>query len=164
MTAVKVHLERTIPAPPSKVYRAWLDPDLLIRWMAPVGFDVIRVEVDERVGGHYRIWHGAQGTEAGGFDAELLELVPDERISFRWGFVGPERREGPAYDSTLTVTLRAEPGGGTKLTLVHEHLDELHEAMPEVAENVAPGWEQALDALTTTVTHPTVTDSTRGSF
>jgi uncharacterized protein YndB with AHSA1/START domain len=37
-----VRLHRTIPAPPDPVYRAWLEPDLLRRWLAPVGLKVTR--------------------------------------------------------------------------------------------------------------------------
>ena len=142
-----VRLERTIPATPHQVYRAWLEPELLRRWMAPGGLEMIRAEVDERPGGHYRIWHADAGTEAGGFDCEILELTPGERLVFRWGFVGPDCAAGPCYDSLLTVTLRAAPGGGTVLTLVHERLDALAAAMPQVAANVGPGWESALDKL-----------------
>ena len=144
-TAVRV--ERTIPATPHQVYRAWLEPELLRRWMAPGGIEVTRAEVDERPGGHYRIWHADAGTEAGGFDCEILELTPDERLVFRWGFTGPDRTAGPCYDSLLTVTLRAADGGGTVLTLVHERLDALAAAMPQVAANVGPGWESAFDKL-----------------
>ena len=143
-----VRLERTIPASPGQVYRAWLDPGLLARWMAPGSYAVTGAEVDERVGGHYRIWHAdPSGTEIGGFDCELTALVPGQRIVFRWGFVGPERRSGPVFDSLLTVTLREAPAGGTVLTLVHERLDDLAAALPEVAENVGPGWEGVLGQL-----------------
>lgn len=145
MTAVR--LQRTIPAPPDRVYRAWLDPDLLARWMAPGALDVTRAEVDERVGGHFRIWHASADGDVGGFEAELLELVPGERIVFRWGFVGPDRLAGPTYDSLLTITLREAPDGGTALTLVHERLDELAAALPDVADSVGRGWELALDKL-----------------
>ena len=143
-----VRLERTIPAPPRRVYRAWLEPDMLRRWLAPGGLEVKRVEIDERVGGHYRIWQADSDADVGGFECELLELVPDQRIVFRWGFVGPDRNDGPVYDSLLTITLREAPGGGTALTLVHERLEEIAAAMPEVAENVGPGWELALRKLT----------------
>jgi uncharacterized protein YndB with AHSA1/START domain len=146
-----VRLERTLTAAPHQVYRAWLTPDLLRRWLAPGDLEVTRVEVDERPGGHYRIWHADGDADAGGFDCELLELVPDQRIVLRWGFVGPDRRDGPAYDSLLTITLREAPGGGTVLTLVHERLDELAAGMPEVAENVGPGWELALKKLSETI-------------
>jgi uncharacterized protein YndB with AHSA1/START domain len=145
MTAVR--LQRTIPAPPERVYRAWLDPELLSRWMAPGSLNVTRAEVDERVGGRYRIWHADLEGEVGGFEAELLELVPGERIVLRWGFVGPDRLAGPTFDSLLTVTLREAPGGATELTLVHERLDALRNALPEVADKVGVGWELALDKL-----------------
>lgn len=141
-----VRLHRTIPAPPERVYRAWLEPELLRRWLTP-GVEVTRVEVDERVGGHWRIWQGEPDGQAGGFECELLELVPAQRIVFRWGFVGPERLAGPAFDSLLTITLREEQNGGTALTLVHERLQDLSAAMPHVAENVGPGWDMVLGKL-----------------
>jgi uncharacterized protein YndB with AHSA1/START domain len=145
MTAVR--LQRTIAAAPDRVYRAWLEPDLLARWMAPGALEVTRAEVDERVGGHFRIWHAGPEGDVGGFEAELLELVPGERIVFRWGFVGPDRLAGPTYDSLLTITLRQAPDGATELTLIHERLDELAAALPDIADNVGPGWELALDKL-----------------
>jgi uncharacterized protein YndB with AHSA1/START domain len=141
-----VRIERTLPAPPIQVYRAWLSPELIRRWMAP-GYEVTRVEVDERVGGRYRLWHADAGVTAGGFEAEILELAPAERIVWRWGFAGPDRENGPIYDSRLTVTLREAAGGGTALTLVHERLDDLAAAMPEAAAQVGAGWDYVLTKL-----------------
>ena len=146
-----VRTQRLIPAPPDKVYRAWLEPDLLRLWLAPGELQMTRVEIDERVGGHYRVWHGTTDGDVGGFDCELLELVPNERIVFRWGFVGPDRADGPRYDSLLTITLGEAPDGATALMLVHERLDELQAAAPEVAENVGPGWDMVLDKLTASI-------------
>ena len=140
MTPV-IRIERTIAAPRREVYRAWLDPELVAEWMAP-GLEVTRVEIDERVGGHYRVWHG----EAGGFDGEILELVPDQRIACRWGFVGPDRLHGPVFDSLLTLSFE-DAAHGTRLTLVHERLDALAAAMPEVARKVEMGWEMVLRQL-----------------
>jgi uncharacterized protein YndB with AHSA1/START domain len=142
-----VRLSRIIPAPPARVYRAWLEPELLRRWLAPGEVQATRVEVDERVGGRFRIWHGTGTGDAGGFECEITELVPDERIAFRWGFVGPERADGPVFDSLLTITLREAAGGATTLTLVHERLEELAAAMPYVAENVGVGWDDVLAKL-----------------
>jgi uncharacterized protein YndB with AHSA1/START domain len=158
-----VHLERTIPASPGEVYRAWLDPDLLARWMAPGAYTVTWAEVEERPGGRYRVWHADEsGTDVGGFDCELTELVPDERIVFRWGFVGPERRNGPAFDSVLTVILREAPGG-THLTLLHERLDDLAAARPDVAASVRPGWEDVLDKLPGVLASETVEPAAPGA-
>jgi uncharacterized protein YndB with AHSA1/START domain len=142
-----VRLERIISAPPEQVYRAWLDPEVLRRWMAPGELQVTRVEVDGRVGGHYRVWQGTDEDAAGGFECEILELDPVHRIVFRWGFVGPARTDGPVFDSLLTVTLTEERGGSTSLTLVHEQLDALWSAMPPVADNVGTGWGMVLDRL-----------------
>jgi uncharacterized protein YndB with AHSA1/START domain len=145
MTAVR--LQRTISAPPDQVYRAWLDPDVMRRWLAPGGLEVTRAEVDEHVGGRYRVWHAGSEGEVGGFECELLELVPNERIVWRWGFAGPDRLAGPTYDSLLTVTFAQAPGGATELTLVHERLADLRAALPDVADAVGPGWDMALDKL-----------------
>jgi uncharacterized protein YndB with AHSA1/START domain len=120
---------------------------------------VTRIEVDERVGGHYRVWQGTSGGDAGGFECQILELVPNERIVFKWGFVGPERTDGPTFDSLLTITLSEAPGNATDLTLVHERLDTLNAAMPHVAENVGPGWDLVLDKLATTLGDPSAPSS-----
>jgi uncharacterized protein YndB with AHSA1/START domain len=146
-THAVVRIERTIPATPAQVYRAWLDPGLVGRWMAPGAMDVTGTEIDARPGGRYRIWQSLGGVPHGGFDGEVVELVPDERLSFRWGFVGPDRDAGPRFDSLLTVTLRPAPAGGTVLTLVHERLEDLAAAMPGVAANVQAGWEDVVAKL-----------------
>lgn len=147
-----VHLQRRIPASPDRVYRAWLDPAQLRRWLAPGNVVVTRVEVDEQVGGRFRIWQStvdeATGDEeTGGFECELLELAPAERIVFRWTFVGPNRLDGPAYETRLTIDLEGEPDGSTELTLVHERLEKLHAAMPDVASAIELSWETVLDKL-----------------
>ena len=137
---MEVRIERTISAPPHVAFRAWLEPELLRLWLAPGAMKVSRVEVDERVGGRFRIWQSNCGQNAGGFECELAELVPDQRIVFHWGFVGPNRTAGPSFDSLLTITFRDAPGDATALTLMHQKLDDLERAMPHVAKNVEIGW------------------------
>jgi uncharacterized protein YndB with AHSA1/START domain len=142
-----VHVRRTIAATPDRVYRAWLDPQLMVRWFAPGGFAVRRAEVDERVGGRVRIWHAdGAGNDVGGAEAEIVELVPGERIVLRWQFVGPDRATDPALATRLTITFAAVPGG-TRLDLTHDRLDGVRDRSPHIAEQVRPGWESAIDAL-----------------
>ena len=142
-----VHLDRIIPASPAEVYDAWLDPDTLLHWLAPGGSQIRNAEADRRVGGHYRIWHTAGGSSASGFECEITELVPNQRIVFRWGFVGPERTNGPVFDSLLTINREQAPHGMTHLTLVHESLEALASALPHVAEQVESGWESVVAKL-----------------
>ena len=49
-----VRIGHHVAAPPHTVYRAWLEPDLVQRWMAPGDQEVTRAEIDERPGGHWR--------------------------------------------------------------------------------------------------------------
>jgi uncharacterized protein YndB with AHSA1/START domain len=151
-TPAAVRLERSISASPHEVYRAWLDPDILRRWFTPGGLQVKRAEIEERVGGRYCVWQASADADMGGFDCEIVELIPDQKIVFRWGFVGPMRTNGPKFDSLLTITLRSGLGNTTVLTLVHERLEDLAGAMPQVADKVELGWQLVLDKLQATVT------------
>jgi uncharacterized protein YndB with AHSA1/START domain len=125
--------------------------------MAPGDQQVTKVEIDERPGGVWRTWKADGGVIVGGFDSELLELVPDRRLEFRWGFIGPQRREGPSFDTLLTVEFAAGPSGSTVLGLVHEGLEELAAAMPHIAGNVGAGWEAVLVKLEKVLTAEAVT-------
>src|SRR5947209_6362106 len=142
-----VHLEYTFAASPHLGYRAWLEPDLVRQWVAPGDQEITRVEFDERPGGAYRTWKADAGVIEGGFDSELLELEPDKRLVFRWGFIGPERRAGPSFDTRLTITLHEREDGSTRLELLHEDLEELAAAMPHIARYVGPGWEAVFTKL-----------------
>lgn len=149
-SATAVHLRRTIAAPPERVYRAWLDPQLMGRWFAPAGFTVRKAQVDERVGGRLSIWHAdGEGNDVGGSESEIVELVPGERIVLCWQFVGPDRTTDPALATRLTVRFTPTPDG-TQLDLTHDRLDRLdglRDRYPDIAEQVGPGWESALDTL-----------------
>jgi len=141
MTSVEV--TRTIEAPPAEVYRAFLDPDKLQRWFCPDGFEVSGVEVDERVGGRHRteILSPEHGRHA--FEAEIFELVPDERIVLSWRF---EELDPPSAseESLLTISLRPVGPDRTEVSLVHSRLTG---ALAEDREGVRGGWTEALGHL-----------------
>src|SRR5215212_908894 len=146
-SATVAHVRRTIAASPERVYRTWLAPQLLGRWFAPAGFTVRKAEVDERVGGRLSIWHvDGAGSDVGGSESEIGELVSGERIVLHWQFVGPHRTTDPAMATRLTVRFTPTPDG-TQLDLTHDRLDDLRDRYPHIAEQVGPGWKSALDAL-----------------
>lgn len=143
-----VRLSRTIPAEPERVYRAWLDPELMLGWFAPVQFRVAHAEVDERPGGALRVWHTDDvGTELGGIEAVITELAPAQRIVLRFQFVGADRTVNPELESRLIVTFSPAPGGHTVLELIHDQLDGLCAGMPEAADGVRDGWTGTLGLL-----------------
>ena len=105
-------VQRTLPFPRERVYRAWLDPKTMVRWFVDPTFTDGRAEVDERVGGHYRIFQvDPEGAMTGGSENRILELVPNERIVLSWRFAGPNRDEDLSPETRITVTF-AEPRPG----------------------------------------------------
>ena len=133
-----VALERVIRAPRSKVYRAWLDPALLARWMGPDDFSVTVATVDERVGGVHQIEmldpEGGHHT----FVSVIEELVPEERIVFTFKF-DPE-----AHETKLTITFSDAEGGGTALRLHHQRIT-MEGTLDTQSVNI--GWGQTLAKL-----------------
>ena len=141
-------VQRTLPFPRERVYRAWLDPRTMVRWFVDPSFTDGRAEVDERVGGHYRIFQvDPAGALTGGSENRIVELVPNERIVLAWRFAGPNREEDLSPESRLTVTFAEPRPGETELTVVHEQLDDLAQAMPHVAGHVEQGWADTVDRL-----------------
>ena len=133
-----VALDRVIPAPRAKVYRAWLDPEVLAGWMGPDDFSVVVATVDERVGGtHFVELIDADGQHHT-FTSVIQELVPDERIVLAWRF------HPTAEDTLLTVTLRDAEGGGTQLRLEHERIT--YEGELDT-RSVDAGWSQTMAKL-----------------
>ena len=78
-----VRLHRVLTAPPERVYRAFLDPDAMAKWLPPRGFTGRVHEMDARVGGGYRMSFTNFGTGAShAFGGRYLELSPHERIRY----------------------------------------------------------------------------------
>lgn len=128
MEPIRMHLK----AGRERVFAAWTEPELLVRWWGPGA----EAEVDLRVGGRYRL--------SMQFDwgpmvcvGEYREIVPPERLVFTFRWEGD-----PSGEETLvTLTLR-EVEGGTELVLRHEGF-----ADAAVAENHRAGWMDCVGRL-----------------
>lgn len=85
-----VRLHRVLTAKPEKVFRAFLDPDALVRWMPPNGFTAKVHEMDVKVGASYRMSFTNFTTGHGhSFGGTWLELVPHSRIRYTAKFDDP---------------------------------------------------------------------------
>ena len=72
-----VRLHRVLVTRPEKVYRAFLDPDALARWLPPNGFTAKVHEMDAKVGGRCKLSFTNFTTGGSiGFGRQLLELRP----------------------------------------------------------------------------------------
>lgn len=112
MTDLELTVERRIKAPAARLYDAWLDPAMLLRFMK-AGRDVSVKEAltDPRVGGRFSITMQTPEREIP-HTGTYLELKPHERMVFTWA--SPHSLE----DSRVTLTFTPE-GDGTLVTLHH---------------------------------------------
>lgn len=138
MNQFAVKVSRVVRAPRTRVYRAFLDPELVARWWAPMDSVVATASVDERVGGVHRIEMLTASGEPHMFDAVIQELVPDERIVLIFKFA-PE-----AEETLLTVTLADIGGNRTEITLDHRNITAQG---PLNEQSVDAGWNSVLDKL-----------------
>ncbi|MBS0367101.1 MAG: SRPBCC family protein [Proteobacteria bacterium] len=133
-----VRLHRVLRAPPHKVYRAFLEPDAMTKWLPPHGFTCRVHQMDARVGGGYRMSFNNFSTgNAHSFGGRYLELVPDERIRYADRFDDPNM----PGEMQVTVALR-KVTCGTDVSIVQEGVPE---AIP--LEMCYLGWQESLRQL-----------------
>ena len=135
MSGGTVTLHRVLRAPPERVYRAFLEPDALARWLPPFGFLCRVHEMDARVGGRFRMSFVNFGRgQAHSFGGEYLELVPSRRLRYT------DRFDDPNLPGEMRVTVDLAPVScGTGLSV-------LQEGIPEVIplEMCYLGWQESL--------------------
>ncbi|SFD56614.1 SRPBCC family protein [Paracidovorax konjaci] len=133
-----VRLHRVLRAPADRIYRAFLDPDAMAKWLPPHGFTGKVLEIDARVGGRYRMQftHFGNG-QVHAFGGEYLELVPGERI------VHTDRFDATGLPGEMrtTIQLKAVPVG-TDLSVVQEGIPAM---IP--TEACYLGWQESLQLL-----------------
>jgi uncharacterized protein YndB with AHSA1/START domain len=125
-----VVVTRLIAASPATVFSFFTDAE---RWTSWQGVDG---EVDAQPGGGFRIRMPGDQVASGRF----VELVPERRIVFTWGWEG-EAPPVPPGATTVVVELETVEAG-TLLRLTHSGID-----LPPVAEHHREGWERYLDRL-----------------
>ncbi|MBA4257057.1 MAG: polyketide cyclase [Polaromonas sp.] len=133
-----VTLHRVLRAPPERVYRAFLDPDAMAKWLPPHGFTGKVLAMDARVGGRYRMqFTQLSNGHVHAFGGEYLELVPNERI------VNTDVFDDPHLPGTMRTTISLKAVSvGTELTAVQTGIPA---AIP--TEACYLGWQESLQLL-----------------
>ena len=111
-----IRLHRVVRAPAERLYRAFLDPDAMAKWLPPHGFTGKVHEMDARVGGGYRMsfTHFGSG-QSHSFGGRYVELTPHERISYT------DKFEDPAMPGEMQVSISLRKVDcGTELEIVQE--------------------------------------------
>ena len=138
MATNTIRLHRVLHAPPDRVYRAFLDPDALAKWLPPNGFTCKVHELDGKIGGIRKLSFTNFSTgNSHSFGGKYLELVPHELIRYTDGFNDPNL----PGELLVTVTLK-KVSAGTDLAIVQE-------GVPEVIppEACYLGWQESLILL-----------------
>ena len=133
-----VRLHRVLATKPEKVYRAFLEPDAMAKWLPPNGFTCTVHQFEGKVGGAFKM--SFRNFTTGGshsFGGKYLELVPNERVRYTDVFDDPNL----PGEMQVTVTLKAV-AVGTDMTVVQEGIPDL---IPPEACYL--GWQESLRNL-----------------
>lgn len=133
-----VRFHRVLKAPPERVYRAFLTPEALVKWMAPHGFTASVQHFEPRVGGTFRMsFCNFTTQQSHSFGGKYLELVPNARLRYTDAF------DDPNLPGTMQVTITLTPAScGTDLNITQEGIPDL---IP--VEMCTLGWQESLALL-----------------
>ena len=136
---LRLQMERTIGAPPERVFKAFIQPDLMAKWMGPHEVNVVDVGIEAKTDGAWHIlMRNAEGQD---FHVSGIykTIEPPHRLAMTWDW----RQEDGSRGHETLVTLTFEPQGqGTLLRLNQETFKE-----KEHRENHAHGWDGSFDKL-----------------
>jgi uncharacterized protein YndB with AHSA1/START domain len=143
-----IRLHRVLRAPAERIYKAFLDPEAMAKWLPPHGFTGKVHQMDARVGGGYKMSFTNFGTgKSHSFGGTYVELTPNERIRYTDKFDDPNM----PGEMQVTITLR-KVICGTDLEVVQAGLP----AMIPV-EFCYLGWQESL-ALLAHLVEPEIPD------
>lgn len=130
-----VRLHRVITTKPDKVYRAFIEPDAVAKWLPPNGFTCTVQHMEPKVGGTFRMsFRNFTTGQSHSFGGEYLELVPNERLRYTDNFDDPNL----PGQIMVTVTIK-KVAVGTEVHIVQEGLPD---AIP--VEACYLGWQESL--------------------
>jgi uncharacterized protein YndB with AHSA1/START domain len=134
-----VQFQRVLRTTPERLYRAFIDPDAMVKWLPPNGFTGKVHHMDARVGGKYQMsFTNFSSGNSHSFGGEYIELVPNERLRY------VDRFDNPGLPGEMTVTIDLKKVSvGTELKIVQEGIPD---AIPVEACHL--GWQESLALLT----------------
>ncbi len=133
-----VRLHRILKAPPERVYRAFITPEAIAKWIPPYGFTCTVHFMEPRVGGTFRMSFTNFTTQhSHSFGGEYLELIQNELLRYT------DKFDDPNLPGIIEVTVSLKPVScGTELEVVQA-------GIPDVipVEMCYLGWQESMMQL-----------------
>jgi len=132
-----IKLHRVFKTTPERLYKAFIDPEAMVKWLPPNGFTAKVHSIDARVGGKYKMSFTNFTTGSShSFGGDYLELIPGKRIVHTDVFDA-----GPPGTMKVTIDI--------KKVLVGAEIHIVQEGVPDAipAEACYLGWSESLDLL-----------------
>jgi uncharacterized protein YndB with AHSA1/START domain len=136
ITDLEVIVTRHIRGAPERVFDAWIDPASIAQWFGPGLGEMVRIDVDARVGGRF-VFTQRRGNEDVEHTGEYLVVDRPRRLSFTWSV--------PKYSTDhANVGIEIRPSeGGADLRLTHE----LPQKWADAADRTKAGWSTMIGAI-----------------
>ena len=132
-------VERIFDAPPSLVFKAWIEPQLLMRWFGPRGFTTPSYTLDPRPGGSWRCCMVSPAGAENWVRGVFREILEPERLAFTWAH---ENADGTLGHETLITVTFADLGEKTRLTLRQGIFESV-----EARDDHHDGWSSSIEIL-----------------
>lgn len=133
--APELTLTRTFDAPRALVFKAWTQPEHLVRWLGPEGFQGHSIRLDPKPGGSWRACIDSPEGEANWMGGIYHVVEPPERLAFTFAW------DSTGFETLVTITL-AEIAGKTTMTFHQAPF-----ASIDSRDSHAGGWRSSFDRL-----------------
>jgi len=128
-------VERTMPHPPAKVWRALTQSPLMAEWLMQNDFQpVVGHRFNFRATPIPNMWNGVT-------DCEVLEVVPEQRLVYTWNASAEEAANGLKTTVTWTLT---PVDGGTHVRMEHAGFRPQDEGGRQA---MSGGWPRIVEGL-----------------
>ena len=135
---------------PEKAFRAWIDPNIVMKWFGRAPNSLHSATIDLRQGGAWQFLESRDEEKSVGFEGEYLDIEPGERLVFTWSKViahATGERESTPY-SQVEVIFTAK-GNGTDVRLVHSAVHS-----EDARRGFGGGWNLAFNTMSALLSNP----------
>ncbi|HYB08427.1 MAG TPA: SRPBCC domain-containing protein [Alphaproteobacteria bacterium] len=139
--ALSLELTRVFDAPPGEVFRSWIEPERIARWIGPRSIKAEVVRMDARPGGSYRIRMHDESGKVYTVSGVYREIIFPERLVFTWAWEEDGHGHRSGHESVAEITCRAI-GRKTEMTIRHGRFE-----TKESRDSHDHGWSGSFDKL-----------------